>query len=49
MNKKEFSKERINKIAKESFNNEQKEIAKKIIDNTSENDLDAVWGLLVKE
>lgn len=46
MDKKLFFKQRIDKIAKESFNNEQKEIAKKIIDNTSENDLDAVWGLI---
>lgn len=46
MNKKRFFKDRIDKIAKESFNNEQKEIAKKIIDNTNDNDLDAVWGLI---
>ena len=46
MNKKEFFKDRIDKIAKESFNAEQKEIAKKIIDNTNEEDLDAVWGLI---
>jgi len=46
MNKKEFFKQRIDKIAKESFNNDQKEIAKKIIDKTDENDLDAVWGLI---
>ena len=43
MNKKEFFKDRIDKIAKESFNAEQKEIAKKIIDNTNEEDLDAVF------
>ena len=46
MNKKRFFKDRIDKIAKESFNNEQKEIAKKIIDSTNENDIDAVWGLI---
>lgn len=46
MNKKEFFKQRIDKIAKESFNNDQKEIAKKIIDQTDENDLDSVWGLI---
>lgn len=46
MNKKDFFKDRIDKIAKESFNAEQKEIAKKIIDNTNEKDLDAVWGLI---
>ncbi|MBE5738720.1 MAG: site-specific DNA-methyltransferase [Clostridiales bacterium] len=46
MNKKEFFKQRIDKIAKESFNNDQKEIAKKIIDQTNDNDLDAVWGLI---
>lgn len=46
MNKKEFFKERIDKIAKESFNSEQKVIAKKIIENTDDKDLDAVWGLI---
>lgn len=46
MDKREFFKQRIDKITKESFNNDQKEIAKKIIDNTNENDLDAVWGLI---
>jgi len=46
MNKKEFFKERIDKIAKESFNADQKEIAKKIINNTNDDDLDAVWGLI---
>lgn len=46
MNKKEFFKQRIDKIAKESFNNDQKEIAKKIIDQSNDNDLDAVWGLI---
>lgn len=46
MDKKEFFKQRIDKIAKESFNNNQKEIAKKIIDQTNDNDLDAVWGLI---
>lgn len=46
MNKKEFFKQRIDKIAKESFNADQKELAKKIIDNTDDKDLDAVWGLI---
>ena len=46
MNKREFFKERIDKIAKESFNAEQKAIAKKIIDNADEDDIDAVWGLV---
>lgn len=46
MNKKEFFKERIDRIAKESFNADQKELAKKIIDNTEDKDLDAVWGLI---
>lgn len=44
--KKKHIKERINIIAKESFNAEQKQIAKQIIDNTKEEDLDAVWGLI---
>ena len=48
MNKKEFFKERIDKIAKESFNADQKELAKKIIDNTDDKDLDAVWGLITQ-
>ncbi len=46
MNKKEFFKQRIDKIAKENFNTDQKEIAKKIIDNASEDDVDAVWSLI---
>lgn len=46
MNKKDFFKQRIDKIAKESFNTDQKEIAKKIIDNASEDDVDAVWSLI---
>ena len=46
MNKKEFFKQRIDKIAKESFNADQKELAKKIIDNTEDKDLDAVWGFI---
>lgn len=46
MDKKEFFKQRIDKIAKESFNADQKEIAKKIIDNASEDDVDAVWSLI---
>ena len=36
----------IDKIAKESFNNEQKEIAKQIIDSTNENNIDAVYQLI---
>ncbi len=46
MDKRALLKDKIDKIAKESFNNEQKEIAKKIIDNTAEEDLDAVWSLI---
>ncbi len=40
--------EKIDKIAKVSFNNEQKEIAKKILQNTSESDLSAVYGLITQ-
>ena len=46
MDKKEFLKQRIDLIAKESFNLEQKEIAKKLIDVVDVNDLDAAWGLI---
>ena len=46
MDKKEFFKKRIDKIAKENFNADQKQIAKKIIDNSDENDLEAVWELI---
>ena len=46
MDKKEFLKQRIDMIAKESFNLEQKEIAKKLIDSVDVNDLDAVWGFI---
>ena len=46
MTKKEFFLDRINKIAKESFNGNQKEIAKKIIEKTDNEDLDAVWSLI---
>lgn len=44
--KKNTYKDRIDRIAKESFNNEQKELSKKIIDNASENDIDAVYQLI---
>ena len=44
--KKNAYKERIDRIAKESFNNEQKELSKKIIENASENDIDAVYQLI---
>lgn len=36
----------IDKIAKESFNNEQKEIAKQIIDATNDQNIDAVYQLV---
>ena len=39
---------KINKIPTISFNKEQKEIAKKIIENTDEKDLDAVYGLITQ-
>jgi adenine-specific DNA-methyltransferase len=40
--------ERIDLIAKESFNNEQKEIAKQIIDAADENNIDAVYQLVTQ-
>lgn len=40
--------ERIDQIAKESFNNEQKEIAKQIIDATNKNNIDAVYQLITQ-
>lgn len=46
MNSREYYISKIDKIAKESFNAEQKEIAKKIINAADEKDLDAVWGLV---
>ena len=39
---------KINKIPTISFNKEQKEIAKKIIESTDEKDLDAVYGLITQ-
>lgn len=39
-------KETINKIAKESFNGEQKEIAKQIIDSANENNIDAIFQFI---
>jgi len=41
-------KERIDNIAKESYNNEQKEIAKQIIDAANENNIDAVYQLVTQ-
>ena len=49
MNKKEFFKQRIDKIAKQSFNADQNELAKKIIDNTEDKDLDAVLKFMLKQ
>ena len=46
MSQKDFYLAKIDKIAKESFNAEQKAIAKKIIEAADEKDLDAVWGLI---
>ncbi|MDR0303656.1 MAG: hypothetical protein LBH98_02645 [Chitinispirillales bacterium] len=46
MSQKEFYIARIDKIARESFNAEQKAVVKKIIEATDEKDLDAVWGLV---
>ncbi|MCL2751258.1 MAG: site-specific DNA-methyltransferase, partial [Firmicutes bacterium] len=46
MSQKDFYIARIDKIAKESFNAEQKAIAKMIIEAANEKDLDAVWGLI---
>jgi len=40
--------ERIDLIAKESFNNEQKEIAKQIIEGANENNIDAVYQLVTQ-
>lgn len=44
--KKNFYKEAIDKIAKESFNSEQKIIAKQIIDSANENNIDAIFQLI---
>jgi adenine-specific DNA-methyltransferase len=46
MSQKDFYIAKIDKIAKESFNAEQKAIVKKIIEAADEKDLDAVWGLV---
>jgi len=46
MSRKDFYIAKIDKIAKESFNAEQKAIAKKIIKTTDEKDLDEVWGFI---
>lgn len=45
-NKKTYYKEAIDKIAKESFNNEQKIISKQIIDSANENNIDAIFQLI---
>ena len=45
-NKKNLYLDKIVRIAKESFNNEQKAIAKRIIENASENDIDAIYQLI---
>lgn len=45
--KKQFI-ERIDLIAKESFNNEQKETAKQIIESANENNIDAVYQLVTQ-
>ncbi len=39
-------KDSIDKIAKESFNGEQKEIAKQIIDSANENNIDAIYQFI---
>ncbi len=44
--KKNNYKLKIDQIAKEAFNAEQKEIAKKIIDDASENNIDAIYQLI---
>lgn len=45
--KKEYL-EKLNKISSVSFNKDQKEIAKRIIENTPDRDLDAVYGLITQ-
>lgn len=40
--------DRIDLIAKESFNNEQKEVAKQIIESANENNIDAVYQLVTQ-
>lgn len=46
MNIREMYKRKIDKIAKESFNNEQKILAKKILDTVEENIIDSVYQLI---
>ena len=42
-------KETINKIAKESFNGEQKEIAKQIIDSANENNIEELLNNILND
>ncbi|PAK21533.1 hypothetical protein CJJ23_01100 [Mycoplasmopsis agassizii] len=45
---KQIYKNKIDEIAKSSFNNEQKAIAKEIIDNASAKSLDKIYQLIIQ-